>query len=42
MLAQVIYLFSWPVLIIATLILARQAIKYWEKRYGCHEDTPAQ
>lgn len=32
MLTQVIYLLSWPALIIAAWIISWQAIKFWNKR----------
>jgi cytochrome d ubiquinol oxidase subunit II len=38
MLAQVIYLLSWPALIIAAWIISWQVIKYWEKRFDCHTE----
>ncbi len=33
MITQIVYLLSWPALILATWFISKKAIKYWEKRY---------
>lgn len=39
MITQIIYLLSWPALIVAAWIISWKMIKHWEKKYECNPDV---